>query len=562
MAGTSIRRNRPRRQRGMAMIALITMVTLFSAYLISSMLSRTTAEVRLDNDERTRNAMQEAKAALIAYAAQQAWTITNGSGAANDQPGNLPCPSADENGGSISTCTTEATRVGRFPWAKVGANKIYDGSGNLLWYALSANFRNAPGTTIINSDTQGTLTVTGTSPATKVVALIIAPGSPLGGQLRSSSAAIANYLEGSNANTADSDTYTTATSSDTFNDQVLVVTQAELMAVIEPAVASRIESTIKPYLTAQLTDWGRLPFPAYFNDPGISPAVGPGLSGSSTTRAQSTLLGNSAAATGGLLPLSTSVNSWSSATGSLVSATRGKLTTTPTCASVSGADIRCTYSIQGTNSTGGITGSTRITSLVLKMVVTADYVGRSFSFKPTISSVTTTNAGATATFTSTSFTVGSMNSSGAATITYQGQMPNCTSSCSTVRTVTITISDLLSRGISASSDTDAGWFIKNEWYRQTYYAVAPGYLPGGAGSCTAGTNCLTVNNLDSTTYPTKNDKQAILILMGSSLNGSSRPSSTASNYLEGENTTPADYIFEHRKGYSSTINDRAVVVSP
>ena len=62
-----------------------------------------------------------------------------------------------------------------------------------------------------------------------------------------------------------------------------------------------------------------------------------------------------------------------------------------------------------------------------------------------------------------------------------------------------------------------------------------------------------------------NDKRAILLLMGRSLNGSARPSPTLGDYLEGYNATALSspqYVFEHRAGVATSINDRAVVVCP
>ena len=74
-------------------------------------------------------------------------------------------------------------------------------------------------------------------------------------------------------------------------------------------------------------------------------------------------------------------------------------------------------------------------------------------------------------------------------------------------------------------------------------------------------SCLTVNTLP-TSYASTTDKRVILILTGRSINGSSRPSATLSNYLEGQNTTPTDFIYEHRAGVASSINDRVVVIAP
>ena len=115
---------------------------------------------------------------------------------------------------------------------------------------------------------------------------------------------------------------------------------------------------------------------------------------------------------------------------------------------------------------------------------------------------------------------------------------------------------------ATSTDLTDGWFIMGQWYRQVYYSVAPSYLPGGSGSCTAGTTCLTVNGLSSTTYPTTTDKRAILIFMGRTLNGSARPSSTLGDYLESQNASSGDRVFAHTSVVSSSINDRVVVVAP
>src|SRR5262249_1720113 len=107
------------------------------------------------------------------------------------------------------------------------------------------------------------------------------------------------------------------------------------------------------------------------------------------------------------------------------------------------------------------------------------------------------------------------------------------------------------------------WFIANQWYRQSYFAFSSGFVPQGPNAC-GGINppCLTVNNVSSPAT-----KQAILILTGRALNGSTRPSNNPKDYLEGENcnltagkdldvgSSPAtcnlttnDLVYEHRAG--------------
>ena len=175
------------RQRGFAMIAILALVALMSAYLIANALNATGSG--LEREQRSMNALREAKAALIAYAANEYWQEYKGQ--ATDQPGALPCPDILHNGTEAeegdSDCVTplNASLIGRLPFKTIGANDLRDASGERLWYVLSANFRK--GTTIINSDTQpcdtpacdpgeAQLTVVGTAPASNVVAVLFAPG--------------------------------------------------------------------------------------------------------------------------------------------------------------------------------------------------------------------------------------------------------------------------------------------------------------------------------------------------------------------------------------------------
>lgn len=565
-----------RRQRGFAMIAIITLVTMVAAYLLSTALMRTSAEVRMEGDSRTREAMLEAKAALIAYAGSQAWNVS-ASNAQNDQPGALPCPATDEAGTDSGSCATEATRIGRLPWKTIGSRDLRDGSGNLLWYALSANFRKAAGTTIINGDTEGTLTITGSAPATKIVAVIIAPGNPVSGQNRSSTA-IASYLEGSNANTADSDSFVTALSSDSFNDQIMTITQAELMAVVEPAVAARIESTIKPYLATYFSQWSAYPFPVTFFDQTKKEQVD--YSGATTQ-------------TSGLLPLTAALTyPWTAGT-SAVSLTGGTARdiTSVSCATatVSGeTGWRCSFTIRpldnGSNSAnwGPCTDSNSVKwrycmnyPAFSVSVQVSDNAAKSFVNLPGTTAITVTSAGGAARSMSAKAISGAFTSvSGSilATVTFQGTHAYTRyNNSSFTRSMVVFIPDItVSQITSDSLDTydSASWFIKQQWYRQTYYAVAPGFLPAGGGSCTAGTNCLTVSGLPSS-YATPNDKRAILVFAGRALNGSARPSSTLGDYLEGENATPADNSFAHfasttttSGGTTSTVNDRVIVIAP
>jgi len=167
-----------------------------------------------------------------------------------------------------------------------------------------------------------------------------------------------------------------------------------------------------------------------------------------------------------------------------------------------------------------------------------------------------------------------MASDGSARVTLSGSMPisggNLISDalCTLLgltcyqMNISMPIALLADHPVLNSTDPVTGWFMRNEWYRVLYYAAAqtttPAALPA-APACTAGTNCVTVSNLTPA-----NNKRAILILTGRSINGSGRPSGTLADYLEFGNATGA----YERQPVSTAVapalkkpfNDRIVVV--
>src|SRR6266568_5468863 len=194
-------------ERGFALIVILSLAALISAYLIATVLNLTGAGLANAREERSMNALRQAKAALIAYAASEQWQLYKGQ--TTNQPGGLPCPDTDDDGDSEGLCSNALSRIGRLPWKSIGAEDLRDASGERLWYAVSSNFRRLSGTTVINSDTQGLLTVTGTAPASNVVAIVFAPGPPVLGQDRSTGHNDpAAYLEGFTAG-ANNYTFTT-----------------------------------------------------------------------------------------------------------------------------------------------------------------------------------------------------------------------------------------------------------------------------------------------------------------------------------------------------------------
>jgi hypothetical protein len=553
---------------------------LFAAFLIASALNFTSAGISNEREDRSMSALRKAKAALIAYAASEQWQLYKGQ--ATDQPGALPCPdillddgNADCVGAGISPTSS---LVGRLPWQSIGIEDLRDAAGERLWYALSYNFRKNFGTTVINSDTPGQLTVTGTAPASNVVAVLFAPGAAILTQNRPSDPtdpahnSPSNYLEGFNLSDPANYVFTSnALPSDTFNDRVLVITQADLMAAVEPVVAARIEREVKPLLQDYFSKWGAYPFAVPFVAPPTGQSVYLGVSGQ----------------TSGLLPLTnTATLTWQNPTVTQIPPGTGSSTVTSWSCPITSSQAVCTVNYSG--SYGDRPD--------IKLNISLANASRAFA------DVTATAAqnlamldgyGAVAPNQGPPYgqwsAVGSLvptltylaQGDGSALITYIGRLQNA-GDMNHQATITVPLPPpgYLSRLVA---NPNIAWFLSNQWYRQTYYAVSPGFAPGGAGGCSQPPAtpppplCLTVKNLPSPT----NNKQAILVFTGRALDGQTHPSPNPKNYLEGENCnltagkdldigsvpsscnlTTSDYVYEHRAGTATTINDRVVVVSP
>ena len=116
-----------------------------------------------------------------------------------------------------------------------------------------------------------------------------------------------------------------------------------------------------------------------------------------------------------------------------------------------------------------------------------------------------------------------------------------------------------------------GWFSRNEWYRNVYYAVAAQNLPGAlpaVSDCTStdenpsAHNCLRYNN------PGVRNTRALLVIAGRRLDTQTRPSPTLANYLEYQNADNGTR-YEQRRMRSGKVvdlaanapwNDRLVIV--
>lgn len=270
-------------QQGAVLLIFALILLLGSTYsLIKKLNTETNYYLRQSNE--TQKSLSLAKQALMGYAVTYPDTVNSDFG-----PGYLPCPDRDNDGDTdAGQCSSGGnTTIGRFPFETLEMSELRDGSGARLWYALSDNFRNSPKLEPLNSETEGQLSVDGNN---DIVAVIIAPGAPIGNQSRDPAdtnilTEISNYLETEN-NDLDLDFISidpSATDFTDFNDRVISITRQELMAVIEKRVLGEVKLVLETYKASH----GAYPWLSPFADP---KAVARKLTGTADAGSGSTVL--------------------------------------------------------------------------------------------------------------------------------------------------------------------------------------------------------------------------------------------------------------------------------
>lgn len=194
----------PRRsQRGIALLLFLFLALGIGATIFLSAWNNN--HVLQAREQKTEQALQQAKEALISYAlvygdmqrtnADPVYP-TVGSTLKDDvtlPPGTLPCPettlNATSEGAQSGNCDSrDVSSLGRFPWRSLGTGPLRDANGECLWYAVSGSFKENPSPYLLNWDSPGAFEIRdgqGKVIASDVVAVIFSPGSPLSGQDRS-----------------------------------------------------------------------------------------------------------------------------------------------------------------------------------------------------------------------------------------------------------------------------------------------------------------------------------------------------------------------------------------
>jgi hypothetical protein len=517
-----------RRQRGAALIVFATVLVLGALSMLVASLNRATGIT--ERDKKTAEALAQAKAALIARAVTDA-----------NMPGSLPCPDLVTTFGTnvpndgiadMLVGNNCPSYIGRLPWRTLGLPDLRDGSGERLWYALSTNFRDDDSAQPLNSDTPGQLTLkdpAGNTIESNVVAIVFAPGPVVGNQLRDAANAdnVANFLEGENAN--GDTTYVSGPATNAFNDRLMAISGDSLLPQVERVVGKRFRDL--PLLNTYYATWGAFPFAAPFVDPSLS-----------FTDPSTPFIGV-ANTYGGLLPMGAA---W---------------TSIPTYTLTGGsADVTCELR-NGYNSLANARTRCYITNIVgaPTISITGTLAGLRLWRPHNLTDVNQVRVRvnginwSASTVTGMNATIGAtLNVGGSVTVTFTGRLVSGVER--------IELRDVVVDPSVDPVDPAYAWFTRNKWNQVMYYAVSPGYAPGGGNACTPlpGTpSCLTVNGSGG-----GSNTRAMIIMTGKTLSSQTiKPTGNLADYLEGQNATPADFNYENR-GRSATFNDQVIVVAP
>ena len=534
-------------QKGAAFIVMLVIMVLgITSILVGSLSS---AGTKIERDVKTAEVLAQAKDALIGKAAID--TVY--------PPGNFPCPDTDNDGVSDAGGADDCPQyIGRLPWKTLGLPDLRDATGERLWYTLSRNVRRYNSVRPLNSDTTGTLNVTGSYADSNLIALIFAPGSNTGTQRRSStqtascsttgtsileSLCAANYLEGSNDDpspgAAPNLNYQNANAGIEFNDQLISISRDRLFATVEKRIAKEIKNVLNAYYAA----WGAFPYAAPFADPSASSFTGQA----------------SPATYSGLLPVGDNViPTWAGIPSVTFSGGGGY----NYCELRNGnARWRCIDIVISTGETITITGTL---NNVGRGLWRPHHIGNICEVRARNSSGI--NKLATDVLDNVIIT-NSLNSNGSATIVFQARGKAGFGSLQRIelRDIRDYTTDILSNSNTAvcspvpANPVIPTWLFNdatdgNNWHQVAYYSVAQQFAPGGDHTCTT-SPCLTVNGQGG-----GSDKRALVVMTGRAIAGA-HPSGTLSNYLEGENLTSADYIFENQNR-SATFNDQVIIIAP
>ena len=454
-----------------------------------------------------------------------------------------------------------------------------------------------------NATPAGNFTVDGVS---GVVAVIIAPGRPLvtnptaaqiaqgcvaRSQTRNDRSHVSgggnpdyrDYLECENASAPIDVNFGSAiinnATNAVINDQMVTITASEILSAIQAPLSDRMQRTVAPLLSEFADKWVGggtkfLPYPVSWAtaqpDAGVASGTYCGTAGNPE----------------GLLPIAVNTAPCTRSWASTNITTTDSLAIVGCSAASATAPVVCQFRYYRFTALGQfILGITGVGSVSANYSANTPGVTTTFRWPITASDVTVTSGAATI----SNFTLSTPKSDGSVDLSFKATVtqPNICKDglvaglvCNTLSgllatTTTVTVQypqlptptlvgsklatavtsasragpySLLAPVAGATTADPHYWFIRNEWYRHTYYAVA------GSATIPSSGGYLTINGFPGTT----NDKNFVLTLMGPAVSGQTRTTTAAlSNYVEGTNavTTASPRAFAYQV-YTSAGNDR------
>jgi hypothetical protein len=577
-------------QKGAALLLFMLLLVLASSY---SLVRNLNVVAKPHTRELvTSKTLAEAKQVLLGYA------LTYPENNAGFGPGYLPCPDRNNDGFiNAGTCASStATTIGRFPWRSLGVREMLDSSGARLWYVLSDNYRNNPKINnsggFMNSDNAGQLTLDSVG---DIVALIIAPGEPVGNQNRDISEfdipdEIAHYLEGENADIATPlNVDFVASNAGDFNDKVIAITRQELMSMVEKRVLAEVEDRIIDYqddydafpwlspfvdpstsiYRGALNTWqGHLPFHWSTDPDSITVGTGSNIAGRNPFQSTVGWIWHTDPGTA-----TTSNFPWGSLSPDCLRNVDCIDPLYPQITQVTTPAVDCTWTVKDTvncASAGWVLMSSVACNLGCGIgtctreynVNIPEYTGTSIIIKPTNLVTRTRNV--------------SLNDLPVQNIAVdirdissEGSTGFCgapiTTGGGSINFVAGTTGSFAATGIQYDIDVDDSelpqWFVDNEWQNLIYLTYANGEpLPGdttaGQDCTTLTTQCLTVdiNGTDTTNV------RAAAFSAGVDLTPlTTRPNATLSDYFDDDNND-LDSVFD-KKRITTTYNDQSRIIS-
>jgi len=233
----------PARQTGVALLVAMMALLAGSAFFL---VNTHRSEIQNDRQGSQLKAVLAAKQALIAYAVNYADNYGHNT---RGGVGRLPCPALSRHSTPARSCG--ATTIGFLPTVWMRNSRLMEIDylerflGQNIWYAVSADHRFNPAFNALNSYRGNQLLAVDSMQ--DIVAVLVAPGQPIGGQNRNvgsglpAASVVSEYLEGENA---DIDSEYTVSGQ---NDIVVAIRRAELLPLMERRALGHVKEWLLEY---------------------------------------------------------------------------------------------------------------------------------------------------------------------------------------------------------------------------------------------------------------------------------------------------------------------------